>query len=113
MDEVVINEAAMHKNSRIANENLEVAKICFRVKRMIKIFHGKEFKKIDEKELAEKYFKFWKGEREEPVDSLVVLREKLKKEFLNVCDVEAKKAHESCFKIRHYISNIGLDTPPV
>ena len=102
MDDVVID--VMEEANYLAScEDLDVARITLRVKRMLVMMDKEALKEMNEMEITEKYLKFWKGGNS--ADTLEVLREKLAKELLSFCDLEIRKADELRFKTIQDISD--------
>ena len=87
----------MRTSIRTAAEDLKIAAITLRVREMLDMIDKEG---VNERDIEEKYFRFWKDQ----ADPLAILRKELSKELFTFCDLEIRKTQDLCFKTIKYIS---------
>ena len=89
----------MRTSIQTAAEDLKIAAITLRVREMLDMIDKEG---VNERDIEEKYFRFWKDQ----ADPLAILRKELSKELFTFCDLEIRKTQDLCFKTIKYISEI-------
>ena len=85
----------MRTSIRTAAEDFKIAAIT-------KMLDMIDKEGVNERDIEEKYFRFWKDQ----ADPLAILRKELSKELFTFCDLEIRKTQDLCFKTIKYIYEI-------